>query len=291
VINNVPFQIASNPTPTTITLTQEANPNQDVVAGTLYTLYQDAYSTPIDFVSCDEVLNVNFGLRMTFEHPAQWLVMQRIYRGPATPRIYSIIGSTAYMGTMSMRFYPPPDVVYFMDFVYKKRPRPLSIVNYSTGTAGMTSGLTTITGSGTLWTQAMVGSTIRFSAVGNSVVPTGPSGENPFDIERVITSVQSNLQLTVDTDPVQTASGLTYSISDPVDIEEGSMLSFFWRVCEKQMRRVKRMDPVQGEEEAYSLAMQEAMEADNRSTMRQAVGAGGYPRRLRDFPGGPDMGV
>lgn len=291
VLNNIPYPIASNPTSTTVTLPPQNNPGADIAAGAAYTLYQDAYSLPIDFTQCDEVVNVNFGLRLNFEHPNTWLTFQRIYRGPATPRLYSITGSPAYFGTMALRFFPPPDAMYFMDFVYKRRPRALSLVSYSTGTASTTSGSTTVTGSGTAWDQTMVGSVVRFSQQGNNVVPTGPSGENPFYLERTVLAVNSSTSLTVDQDPVYNGSTLSYSLSDPVDVEEGSMMTLMLRLCEKQLRMARRIKSSPEEIADFQAAKMEAMEADSRSSMRQAVGEGGYPRRLRDFPAGPDAGT
>lgn len=290
VINNIPYQIASNPTSTTITLPAQNNPGADVAAGSSYTLYQDAYSLPIDFTQCDEIVNVNYGLRMTFEHPSAWLTFQRIYRGPATPKIYTITGSPGFFGAMALKFFPAPDNIYFMDFIYKRRPRPLNVVLVNTGTVTLTSGSLTVTGAGTSWDSSMVGSSIRFSASGNNVPPTGPSGENPFFLERTVLSVGSTTSLTVDADPATTAAGLAYAISDPVDIEEASMLSFFLRLCEKMCRRNRRMTSIPEEIADYQASLVEAQEADNRSSMRQAVGAGGYPRRLRDFPSGADQG-
>lgn len=290
VINNIPYAIASNPTSTTITLPPQNNPGADVAAGTAYTLYQDAYNLPIDFVSCDEIMNINYGLRLTYEHAATWLTMQRIYRGPATPRIYSITGSPGFFGAMSLRFFPPPDNIYFMDFIYKRRMRPLSTILVNAGTASTTSGSTTVTGTGTNWDSTMVGASFRISIQGNNVTPTGPSGESPFYIERTILAVASSTSLTVDADPVYTASNLAYAISDPVDIEEGAMLNFMLRLCEKQVRISRRIKSTPEEIADYQASKMEAMEADNRSTMRQAVGSGGYPRRLRDFPSGPDQG-
>ncbi len=291
VINNIPYAIASNPTSTTLTLPPQNNPGADVAAGAAYTLYQDAYSLPIDFTQCDEIMNINFGLRLTYEHPSQWLTFQRIYRGPATPRLYCITGSPGFFGAMAVRFFPPPDDIYFMDFIYKRRPRQMSVVLVSAGTASTTSGSTTVTGSGTSWDTTMVGSSIRFSAIGNNVVPTGPSGENPFFLERTVLSVASTTSLTVDQDPVYTGTGLAYAISDPVDVEEGAHLNFLLRLCEKQLRLARRIKATPEEVADYEASKMEAMEADNRSSMRQAVGAGGYPRRLRDFPSGPDMGT
>ena len=294
VINNIPYAIASNPDASganvTLTLPPQNNPGADVVAGTAYTVYQDAYSLPIDFVSCDEIMNINYGLRLTFEHPATWLTFQRIYRGPATPRIYSITGSPGYFGAMSVRFFPPPDNQYFMDFIYKRRPRPLSTILVNSGTASITSGLTTVTGAGTTWDSTMVGASMRFSQISNNVTPTGPSGENPFYLERTVLAVDSNTSLTVDADPAYTGTNLAYAISDPVDIEEGAMLNFMLRLCEKQMRVSRRIKSTPEEIADYQASKEEAMESDSRSTMRQAVGAGGYPRRLRDFPSGPDQG-
>ncbi len=291
VLNNIPYAIATNPTSTTLTLPPQNNPGADIAAGTAYTLYQDAYSLPIDFTQCDEIMNINYGLRLTFEHPSQWLTFQRIYRGPATPRLYCITGSPGFFGAMAVRFFPPPDNQYFMDFVYKRRPRPLSTILVNSGTASPTSGSTAVTGAGTLWDSTMVGASIRFSQQGNSTTPTGPSGENPFFLERTVLAVASNTSLTVDADPAYSGTNLAYAISDPVDMEEGAMLNFMLRLCEKQMRISRRIKSTPEEIADYQAAKMEAMEADNRSSMRQAVGAGGYPRRLRDFPSGPDMGT
>src|SRR5579872_702049 len=78
VLNNIPYPIASNPTNTTITLPPQANPGADITAGATYTLYQDAYSLPIDFSQCDEIMNVNYGLRLEYQHASEWLTRQRI---------------------------------------------------------------------------------------------------------------------------------------------------------------------------------------------------------------------
>src|SRR5579863_7298239 len=142
---------------------------------------------------------------------------------------------------MSVRFFPPPDNTYFMDFIYKRRPRQLSVVLVSAGTASTTSGSTTVTGTGTSWDSTMVGCSIRFSAQGNNVVPTGPSGENPFFLERTVLSVTSTTSLTVDQDPAYTGTNLAYAISDPIDVEEGAHLNLLLRLCEKQLRMARRI--------------------------------------------------
>lgn len=291
IISNIPYSIATNPSSSTITLPAQSNPGADVAAGTAYTLYQDAYSCPIDFTCTDALMNVNNGLYLNFIHPATWLELQRIYRGPANPTQYAIIGSSAYLGAMSYRFYPPPDAAYNFDSMYKRRPRPLNVAEYTKGTVSTTSGSTIIMGSGTNWNSSMEGSVIRFSEAGDKDTPTGPSGEHPFFYERTVLTVSGTTTLTVDADPGLTTSNIKYAISDPLDIEEGSMLSLFWRYCELKIRTARRMDPAEGEERAYATAFERALEADNRSTERQSVDGRSMARRLRDYPTGADGGA
>ncbi len=291
-ILNVPYQIASNPDSVTITLTPQACPSADIPAGTGYTLFQDAYPCPIDFVAADELVNMVNSLDLEYEHPATWLLMQRVYRGPAVPRNYSIIGSSTQYGEMSFRFYPPPDSDYPIDYVYKRRPRPIVFADIHGGKVSTTSGQLTVNGTGTAFTPDMVGSVIRFSAVGNTKPPTGVEGENPFSYERTIVGYTSPTVITIDADPGLTAAGVYYTISDPLDIEEGSMLSFFWRYCESKIRLKQRMIPTPDDTRMYAECMERALEADNRSSARQATGgARGFGRRLRDMPAGADMGT
>ena len=287
VIQNVPYQIASNPTSTTITLTPQASPAADIVSGTGYTLYQDAYPCPIDLVETDEIVNLVNSLDLEFEHPSTWLTLQRVYRGPATPRTYTIMGSSTQYGELTFRFYPPPDNVYPLDFIYKRRPRPMVYADVNQGKVSTTNGQVTVTGTGTAFTPDMVGSVIRFSAVGNTKTPTGIEGQNPFSYERTIVAYSSPTSITIDADPGLTSSGVYYNISDPIDIEEGAMLSFFWRYCESKMRMKRRMTALPEEIQLYTECMERAMEADNRSSSRQVVnGSRGFGRRLRDYPGG-----
>lgn len=289
-IGTTPYAVASNPSSTTIVLATQTNPGKDV-ASSPYTLFQDSYTLPIDFVSADSLVNLNNGQYMKYAHLSEWLEMQRIYRGPALPYVYSITGSPNFFGAMSVRFFPPPDQAYPIDFVYKRRPRQMNIPVYGAGTCATTSGSLTVTGTATTWTAAMIGSVIRFSAQGDTVPPSGPGGQNPTSVERTITGVTDVTHLTVDVDPGVTLTTNLYAISDPVDIEEESMLTFFYRECEKQLRSTRRIKPTETEEQDYRMAMALAFEADARSTERQAVGQmGGWNRRFKDYGSGPDQG-
>ena len=84
-------------------------------------------------------------------------------------------------------------------------------------------------------------------------------------------------------------TAVSYAISDPIDIDEGVMLTFFLRECEKQSRIIRREKALPEEPTAYAEAMFKAYEADARSF---AIRAAGDPwpwrPRMADMPSGPD---
>jgi hypothetical protein len=111
----------------------------------------------------------------------------------------------------------------------------------------------------------MVGCVVRF-AQDSSVqeIPTGLTGASPFFLERTISAYTDGQTLTLDQDPQMSLSGVKYSISDPVDIEPGAMLTYFLREVEKQVRIARKMKPMEVEEIQYRDAQLSAFEMDNR---------------------------
>lgn len=288
IINDVPYEVAEWKTTTVVTLSASSNPGEDV-ASTTYTLARDTYVLPADFVAAEELINVGNAFALSYQHPGEWLTSQRTNHGPATPRIFTITGDPNYFGSMAIRLFPAPDDDYVIDGIYHRRPRQLSIDEYETGTVTTSSASTTVTGSGTSWTSDMVGSIIRFSsdAITN---PTGPEGSSPYHIERVIASYTSATSIDLDAAPGETLTSVKYSISDPVDVEAGSMLTFLQRECERQARILRRMNATKDEERQYAEARIMAWEADSRSFARRAMGEGSHYRpRLADMPRGSDV--
>jgi len=285
------YDIASVVSPTVVQLTGQSNTGVDITNASDFTLYRDTYPLPADFFAADEMINLNNLILLNYEHPREWLSRQRIVHTPAIPRLYTITGDPHYYGTMAVRFFPPPDIVYNINFLYQRRPRPDVTWDYHTGTVS-TNGTTTITGVGTTWTSAMVGSVFRY---GNSqtpplVPPTGIAGSLPFQGERTITAVASATSLTVDATTPETLSGVPYQISDPVDYEDGAMAQYFLRECEFQFRVVRRIKHLPEEVEAHKTAMFEAWEADARNFAVRSAGQRGEGRiRLAYMPRGPDV--
>ena len=278
--------------PTVLTLLPAQAPQVDVPAGTAFTLYRDTYTLPPDFVSMNEgFADVAWG-NMEFVHPTVWLRQQRFFQSYSnTPRYFTIMGDPKVPNRLCLRIFPYPDSDRTVDMVYKRRPRPVTLTNYSAGKASVDAVNTpsTITGTGTSWANTMVGSVIRLS--GNATqLPTGLAGSNPAVLERNVQLFQSATNLTVDDIAPQTLSQVAYTISDPIDVEDGAMLEAFFRCCEKHAAIHRKFKDRQDFNLLYSQALMKAREADSRCFMDRVAGLGGpYRQRMARMPTGPDV--
>lgn len=289
VIANVIYEVADRKSDTVVTLTSASNPGDDLASGTGYAIYRDTFPLPTDCLAIDMMVLVNYAWVMGSEHPTSWLQRQQIYRGQALPRVYCIRGDPNYIGTMAVSFFPAPDAAYNFDYIYQRRPRPLLIDEYAAGSVTTSSGSATLTGVGTSWTSRMVGSVARVSS-SQSLSPTGLSGSNPYRFERIITAVGSPTSITLDDSVDEAYTRVKYSISDPVDIEEGAMLTALLRGCEYQMAVARHMKDRQEEETAWLRSLIQAREADSRNFSEDHAGARHpFPYRLANFPAGPDV--
>lgn len=288
----ISYQVASMTDSNNLVLSVNSNPGVDLPAGTTFTLYRDQYPLPADFLSLERLINFsNLFMSPIWCTPGDWLLRQRVAVPSSIPVWYTVIADPHYFGTLSAAFYPPPDSIYTFDFIYQRRPRPLVVDQYCKGTVTASQGSQTVTGSGTVWTSRHLGSSIRFS--GSALeAPTGLIGSNPYLEERVITAVASNTSVTVDSPLANAYAGSKYVISDPVDIEEGAMLTAFQRCLEKQ-ESITRLMKIQGNaRSAYNEALIKAMEADNRHFERRQAGMqkeGLYDIWIHNTPAGPDI--
>jgi hypothetical protein len=286
---NVLYQVASNPTSTTLVLTSQTNPGVDIPAGTTFTLIQDTYPLPIDAMSCERMILLNNAYALTYEHVGLWMERQRIFHGPAMPRFYTYRGDQSYYGAMAVSFFPAPDNAYPIDFIYKRRPRPLVVEDYNTGTASCVSGQFTLTGVGTAWTADMVGSVVRLSADSLNL-PDGVAGSYPFAQQRVVMSWTSATSITVDQPWSQTLTGVKHVISDPVDMEDGAMLTALFRSIEYQISMTRAQKRIADTQKLWNMALIFARECDSRNfAVESPGGSPAYPYRLAQMPRGPDV--
>jgi hypothetical protein len=286
---NVLYQVAANPTNTTLVLTNQTNPGIDIPAGTTFTLIQDTYPLPTDCMSADRMILVNNAYALQYEHVGLWLERQRIFHGPAMPRFYTFRGDISFYNAMAVSFFPAPDSAYPIDFIYKRRPRPLTVEDYNTGTASCVMGMTGLAGVGTAWTADMVGSVVRLSADGLNL-PDGIVGSNPYAQARVIVGWSSATSLTVDQPWSQTLTGVKHVVSDPADVEDGAMLTGLFRSIEYQISMTRAQKRIADTQKLWQQALIFARESDSRNfALESSGGRPAYPYRLAQMPRGPDV--
>jgi len=277
LIDSVPYEVATRESSTTLTLSVNSNPGADVAAEETYTIYRDIYPMPIDFISADQLTAFGSSISYpTYVHARDWLGAQRSNQSTGTPYAYTFLKDPNYSGALAVAFVDPPDAVYVYDFVYKRRPRLLVFEEYKEGTVSVTASSATVTGSGTTFTSDMVGSVIRLAGSATANYPEALEWNNSYSVERVITAYTSATSVTVDAEFDSSLSGVKYIISDPVDLERGSMKNAFLRCCEKQAS-IARHFPIERQakmEKAYMQALILAREADSRNMAWRVAGPG-----------------
>lgn len=298
IINQVSYPIAARISGTVLQLQQALAPNADLASPLSYQLAQESYPLPVDFGDCGEITNIGRAGIMQYQTPDEFVTMQRILTGPAIPWAYTIQGDSRRYGSLAVSFYPAPDLLYEMDYSYRRQSRALSshgtspVVAYVDGSATIAATSLIATGINTAWTRSMVGAVIRFAATSTSKTPTGQSGTHPFFVQRTITGWTSATSITMDQVPGEDLLGVPYAISDPVDLEAGAMTTYFLREVEAQMRLIRRIEPTKEENLKYREALIAAFEADARHHEQRASGQSGVNRvRIANLPIGQTFGV
>jgi hypothetical protein len=294
-IGTVTFDIAQVINSTVLQLDAVLGPgpqgDANIPSGTPYTIYRDTYTLPADFSSGDRgFAEISWG-SMEYVPAASWLRVTRYYLSSSnSPRWYTFRGDPRNPGLLVWSIFPFPDVDRTIDYLYSRTPRVLNIANYSTGTAGVNFGAaaTTITGSGTAWTSAMVGSVVRLS--GNTLAPTGLDGSNPYVEERNVMSVTNATTLTVDAPFTVNYTAAPYVISDPIDIDGSTLLDFFFRTSEKFIATQRTLKNKPNADQAAMQALIVAKENDSRSFAGRVAGeANVFRQRMATMPRGPDI--
>jgi hypothetical protein len=281
----ISYNISALISSTVIQLSVNSNPGVDIAAGATFELWRDTYPMPCDFQQTHDMVELVTGQVCQFVPPNDWMQPQRMRSGPAKPVQFCVTADPHYLGTMAARFYPRPDNAYIFDFMYKRRPRQLIIMNYATGTVSTTISSQTINGSSTAWASKYAGSVIRFGDPGSKAPPTALTGIYPYRYERVLSAWTDPVTMTVDESLPETLANVPYRISDPIDIEDGVALTAFLRECEAQYRLFRRIKSIGTEDADRQMAILKARENDHRGmSIRVAGGVVAYRRRLANMP-------
>ena len=279
LIDDVEYQVYSRDSSSQITLSVNSNPGENVASGTSYSIYQDTYTLPVDFTEAGEFKDIENSRVLDMVTPDEWLGLHNNGTTPSQPYAATIVQDPDYQGVMALRIFPPSDAVYRYDYMYRRMPRQLLTPQYNTGT--VTTSTTTVTGTSTSFTSNMLGSVIRFSS-STSTAPTGIPGANPFTAERIITAFGSTTSLTIDSALSAELTGVKYEISDPIDLEQGAMYSFFLRKCEYELGcLLNKSSDLPALTQKMAMAERLAREADSRT--RQPTGSGWYSRLPNRF--------
>lgn len=273
LIGTVRYTVATRQSDTVLTLSPLSNPGADVAAGTSYTLVRDTYPVPTDFRKMlTPLFNASTSIELTRISDRDSMRSNRIV-GTSEPRNYALVGDSNYQGGLGFELCPGPASARTYEYIYVRSPRRLKIEAESTGTVTVTTALDTVIGSGTAFTDDMVGAVIRISS--STTAPTGLFGENRYDQERVILSVESATSLTVDAPWTASRSAVAYVVSDPVDIEPASMLNAYKRGIEAKLGHLRGREDQSRTFEAYLNEVRQAAAADARDVSPRGM-TGGY---------------
>ena len=277
-------RVASRTSGSVIVLDSSLSLKADVT-GVSYTLYRSVYPLPSDFRNLDEPsdeYNWWSGLYVT---PDQAMKIERVSNSSGEPYHWTVIKDPDSSG-WAIKVVGYPTGTQTLDFTYRRTARP---IRYSGHEAALRQGTlarsaTAVTGSGTAFSSAMVGSVLRIGDTTN--IPGPIESLTPWVSESKITAVGSATSLTTDVSGT-VAAATKYLITDPIDIAP-HMHAAMDSACDYWLARIRGV----GEDKAFQLYQRDlrlAMEQDQLAPLsgrsREIWHDGGWRSPLR-----PDVG-
>lgn len=281
-LSNAHYEVEKRISATKLQLTERSNPGADVAA-TTYSLYKDCYVLPLDFQAGGVVLDVSSRYAtLDYKSPSDHLQLTRGYAA-GQPYCYTYRAVPRRQGALGIYFGPVPSGVRNYELIYNRRPRPLTILSYETGTASVTSADDAVTIAGGALVAGHAGCVMRFGTMAQSPLPLqgGLADGGATLLERIISSIDSTTTLTIDAAADATFTTVKYSISSPIDIAPGPMLTFFTRLCEARFARLEGREDRKEREAVATDALRDAAAADNASAESNEPRFG--PVRLGDL--------
>jgi hypothetical protein len=250
-------RVASRTSTSVIVLDPSLSLKADVSAQP-FILYRTVYPLPSDFRNLDEPsdeYNWWSGLYVT---PDQAMKLERVSNSSGEPYHWTVIKDPDSSG-WAIKVVGYPTGTQTLDFTYRRTARP---IRYSGHEAALRQGTisrssATVTGGGTAFAAAMVGSILR---VGDTVtVPGSIESMTPWASEGKIIAVGGATALTTE-DSGTVASSTKYLITDPIDLAP-HMQAAMDSACDYWLARIRGT----GEDKAFSMYQRDlrlAMEQD-----------------------------
>lgn len=271
-IDDVRYRVATRESGTVITLHADQNPGADVSSGTDYTLMQDTYTLPADFSGSLTPL-VPSSRNFHYLPPSRWHRSSRLNGQSGTPTRYTMFQSPDYPDRLALAVEPYPTSAETLDCLYQRKPREPRTEKESTGTITVSSGATSVAGSGTVFTQAHVGCVLRLGTA--TTEPTGNEGSSPYAEELIVRKVTSTTALELYSAAASAHTAVKYTLSDPIDVRPNAMESAFIRYCESILATARHMRERADLAVYFQAALQRAKESDR--TDMPANGIIDYP--------------
>jgi hypothetical protein len=245
-------------TSNTVLVLDSSLPFKEDVTDELYTLYRSVYPLPADFRNLDEPsdeYNWWSGLYVT---PDQAMKIARVSSATGEPYHWTLIKDPSSAG-WAIQVVGYPTGTQTLDFTYRRTARPIRFSGHEAavrqGTIARSA--TAVTGAGTAFSEALVGSVLR---VGDATNVPGPiESLTPWVSEAKITAVANATGLTTDVSGTVAAT-TKYLITDPMDIAP-HMHAALDSACDYWLARIRGT----GEDKAFQMYQRDlrlAMEQD-----------------------------
>lgn len=256
---------------TRVVLDPDQNPGADVAAGTTYTMYRASYPMPMDFVQMGRLYDRDNDKEIPLVGADRHLAdLIYYYDTPDTPCRATLRNDGEYLNACSLLFSPPASSAINYEFHYQRRPKTLVVEKNSTGTMTVLTGTTAGVLVGGLLTSDCIGSVIRFGTAASE--PTSILGSvddtnvSPVHTAVITAIVSDMVTFTIDNAHTSDILAAKFTVSDPLDIDCGSMLTAVQRLAEAAYTRTTKRDPRERREreELALYALRDARERDNR---------------------------
>jgi hypothetical protein len=255
------YRVESRVNATTVTLEAESCPDGDLASPVYFSLTCDTFLLPADYTAQDSTYIPNNFSGLDYVHPREWFDRVGRRNQVGQPTVYTITGDHRYSGRLVLRVAPVPILAEPIDFLYRRSPRPLALFE-ETGTASSFVDDVGVIGTATSWTTAHVGSVFRLSSTDRP--PTPATGTKPPALESVIAAWTDATHIGLADRAPATLVGRGFTISDPIDIEPGSMSNAYLRCAEMHLGMSRVLKDKPSARVQYVEALDRARSADSR---------------------------
>lgn len=235
------FDVQERVDSTTLQLTSDSNPGRDLAAQDV-TLCQTDYRLGARIRRVLGLLESQTDLPIDYLSHPQLLRYLHINPTPSTPVFFNIHQSGKELNSIEITFAPPPLDARTYSLAVEMQPRPVRYYEELFTVSSVGSTVTAISGT---FAEDQVGSVIRFSRDSFPVNGIGGDGAAyiPYVSQRIIKSVVSTTQATLDSPLPANVTDVSAVVTDPIDIDNNTMQGLFMAMCNRMFSQYSPNSP------------------------------------------------